>query len=250
MESSPSISPHRRPHRIAKWLVSIGIPWAVLTLSLITISEPTPENLTLFTSILGSGLYTLLLWLSRPLWLPRISGHPVRNAAIVGTFNAAVIEALFLLMQTVFDSEGIAAYPNLWIDLLLTMPWYIMMVITFTRVQNVRRFSTPTVLLLGAVYEFGADGLVSEILASFSGNSQLLSPAFWVMMAGVIFWQFILVYSSMVLPPAWVLDQAPRPAPMPWPAWRDALRPLVWLIPFTIYLFVVLLVASLIAGST
>lgn len=249
MEPSQPISPDRRPRRITRWMVSFGIPWAVLTLTLATISEPTPENLTLFTSILGSGLYTLFLWLTRSLWLPRISNRPLRNAALLGIFNAAVIETLFLAMESLFDAEGIAAHPHLLIDLLLTMPWYIMMVITFTRVQNVRRFSTPTVLLLGAVYELGADGMVSEIIGILFGTSQLLSPAYWIMMAGLIYWQFILVYSSMVLPPSWVLDCAPRPGPSPWPAWRDALRPLVWLIPFTAYLFVVLLIVGVIAGS-
>jgi hypothetical protein len=203
----------------------------------------------LFASILGSGLYTLFLWLTRSLWLPRLENRPLRNATWLGIFNASVIETLFLIMESAFGAEGIAAHPNLLIDLLLTMPWYIMMVITFTRVQNVRRFSTPTVLLLGAVYELGADGMVSEIIGIPFGSSQLLSPAYWVLMAGLIFWQFILVYSSMLLPPAWLLDRAPRPAPMPGPAWRDALRPLVWLIPFTAYLFVILLIIGAIAGS-
>jgi hypothetical protein len=249
MDSYPAISPNRRPQRITRWLVSFGIPWAVVTLSLITISEPTPENLTLFTSIMGSGLFTLVLWLTRSLWLPRLDNRPLRNAALLGIFNAAVIETLFLLMESVFGAEGIAAHPNLLIDLLLTMPWYIMMVITFTRVQNARRFSTPTVLLLGAVYELGADGMVSEIIGILFGTSQLLSPAYWIMMAGLIYWQFILVYSSMVLPPSWVLDRAPRPGPSPGPAWRDALRPLLWLIPFTAYLFVVLLIVGAMAGA-
>lgn len=249
MEPSQPLSLDRRPQKITKWLASLGIPWAILTLSLITISEPSPENLTLFTSILGSGLYTLFLWLTRSLWLPHLDNRPLRNAAWLGIFNAAVIETLFLVMQHVFGAEGIAAHPNLLIDLLLTMPWYIMMVITFTRVQNVRRFSTPTVLLLGAVYEVGADGIVSEIIGMPFGGSQLFSLTFWVMMAGMIFWQFILVYSSMVLPPAWVLDRTPRPGPFPWPAWLDGLRPLLWLIPFTAYLVIVLLIIGALTGS-
>lgn len=231
-------------------MASFGIPWAFLTLTLITIIEPNPENLTLFASILGSGLYTLFLWFTRSLWLPRLAGRPLRNAAFLGIFNAAVIETLFLLMQTVFGAEGIAAHPNLIIDLLLTMPWYIMMVITFTGVQNIRRFSTPTVLLLGAVYEFGADGMVSEIIGLPFGSSQIFDLSYWVMMAGIIFWQFILVYSSMVLPPSWVLEVAPGLAQPAGPAWKDALRPMVWLIPFTAYLVVFLLIASLAAGPT
>ena len=116
------------------------------------------------------------------------------------------------------------------------------MVITFTRVQHQRRFSSATVLLLGAVYETGADGIVAQVIGIPFGDTQLFNPAYWIFLAGLVFWQFILVYSSMVLPPAWVLDQAPRPDPMPEPAWKDALRPLLWLIPFTAYLFVLLLI--------
>ena len=82
------------------------------------------------------------------------------------------------------------------------------------------------------------------------GSSQIFNLSYWVMMAGIIFWQFILVYSSMVLPPSWVLEVAPGLAQPAGPAWKDALRPMVWLIPFTAYLVVFLLIASLAAGPT
>jgi hypothetical protein len=218
------------------WLVRLGVPWAVLSLSVATIAEPTPENLTLFTAILFSGVYTLLLRVARPLWLPRFTRNPLRYAVWLGIFNAAAIEALFLLLERLFKAEGIAAHPNLIVDLLLTMPWYAPMVITFVRVQNRRRFSAPTVLLLGAVYELGADGIVAQLIGFPFGDSQLLDPVYWIMLLALIFWQFILVYSSMVLPPAWLVAFAERPEVQVEAAWRDALRPTLWLIPFALYL--------------
>ena len=249
MSPNASTSPARRPDRISRWLVSLGLPWAILTLSLATISEPTPENLTLFFSILGSGIFTLILYITRRVWLPRLASKPLRNAALVGILNAAVIETLFLLMEKIFGAEGVAAHPNLILDLILTMPWYIMMVITFTRVQHRRRFSSATVLLLGAVYETGADGIVAQVIGIPFGDSQLFSPAYWVLLIGLIFWQFILVYSSMVLPTAWIVDTVPKPTEENGSIVGDALKPLLWLIPFTGYLFLVLLILGAVSGG-
>jgi hypothetical protein len=228
-------------HSGSVWFVGLGIAWALITLTFATLSEPTAENLTLFFAITGSGLYTLALWFTRPLWLPRFDGNPLRNAMLLGIFNAALIETLFLVMEKIFGAEGVAAHPNLLVDLLLTMPWYTAMVIMFVRVQTRRRFSTPTVLLLGATYELGADGFVGQLISLPFGTSQLLNPEYWIMLALLIFWQFILVYSSMVLPPAWLIELSPPPEPPSNLAWRDALRPMIWLIPFTVYLILVLL---------
>jgi hypothetical protein len=58
---------------------------------------------------------------------------------------------------------------------------------------------------------------------------------------GVAFWEFILVYSSMILPPAWVIEAAsPQEAPGH-RLWRDALMPLLWLLGYAAYLILVLI---------
>ena len=51
---------------------------------------------------------------------------------------AALIESLFLAFQTLLKAKGVAAHQNLLLDLLLTMPWYIGMVIVFVRVKFAR----------------------------------------------------------------------------------------------------------------
>jgi len=90
----------------------------------------------------------------------------------------------------------------------------------------------------GALYEMGADGIVAQIVGFLFGESQLFDLAYWLEMSVFSFWVFILVYSSIVLPPSWLIDTTPFPLPAPQtPAWRDALKPLVWLIPFTVYVF-------------
>ncbi|MGD2162438.1 MAG: hypothetical protein PVG02_08365 [Anaerolineales bacterium] len=239
---------HSLSQRFPIWLIKFGIPWALFTLTIATVSEPTAENITLFIAILSSGLYTLLLRLTRPLWLYKLSSEPLRNAALLGIFNAALIETLFLLVEKICGAEGVAAHPNLLIDLLLTMPWYTAMVITFVRVQNRRRFTSATVLLLGALYELGGDGFIGQIIGIPLGTSQLLDLEFWIMLVLLVFWQFILVYSSMLLPPSWLIELEPNPGPPVGSTWRDALRPMLWLIPFTAYLLSVLVLMGSIAS--
>jgi len=178
------------------------------------ILEPTPENFTLAVSILLSGVYTWILFMTRGIWLKGLSKTPVINAVLLGSINALI-------------------------DLLMTMPWYIGMVWIFVRVQKKERFSWSGVLLLGAVYELGADGFVGGvILPAVMGNPpNIIFTLFFTVLAA--FWQFIPVYSSMVLPASWILESMP-PNPEK-PRWRRGLFPLLWLIPFTIYLIVFLL---------
>jgi hypothetical protein len=228
--------------RWLKWLLRFGLVWGPLWLIFAILSDPTPENLTYLLAIPGSGLYTLGLWATREAWLPLLARRPLRNAMLLGILNAAVIETWFLLVEKLTGAEGVAAHPNLIIDLLLTMPWYMAMVITFVLAQHRWRWGGATVLLLGAVYELGADGLVGGMFSGFLP----LSLEFWLMMVLMMFWQFIPVYSSMVLPPAWLVNLAPAPPRPEKGMLKDALRPLVWLLPFTVYLLAMLvLVAAL-----
>ncbi|MBN1202974.1 MAG: hypothetical protein JXJ20_14080 [Anaerolineae bacterium] len=226
-----------RPSPWPRRILIAGLTWAVFLLIIAPVSEPTPESWTLSVSVVLSGLYTLLLYATRRRWLPRLSRRPLRNAMLLGILNAAWIETLFLVVQVIFGAEDVAAHPNLLVDLLITMPWYIGMVILFVRVYHRRRFSPAVVLLLGGLYEVGADGIVGGV-----GN--FANPAYPLLLFLVAFWEFIPVYSSMVLPPAWVVDTIPPPGLPLTPAWRDALRPLLWLIPFAVYLLIVLLVLA------
>lgn len=259
--------PSRWPRRIA----IAGLVWAVILCVLMGAQRgASPEDRTLGLSILLSGVYTLLLYWTRSRWLPRLADRPLRNAIILGSINAAVIETLFLVIEKIMGASGVAAHPNLALDLVLTMPWYIGMVIIFVRVQQIRRFSPWIVLLLGGIYEIGADGMVG---GTFGGD--VFTPAFWVILPTLYWWLFIPVYSSMVLPPAWVIEQVSPPrdvehrqttnerknwfqralaaytrwiTPQPaGPAWRDALRPLLWLLPFVCYLAIFLLVVAVLS---
>lgn len=220
-----------------KWLLIIGVTWGQIVLIAGTVMDPTPENLTLLASIEVSGLYTLALYLSRDRWLPRLTGKPLRSAILLGIANAAIIETVFLLFEKLFGAAGVAAHPNLLIDLLLTMPWYILMVITFSRIQERYQYSDAAILLFGAVYELGADGIVGgQVLPIISGTAVNLAQN-WIFLLSISIWQFVLVYSSMLLPGAWLLQDQRQTSINRAVRW---LRPMLWLIPYTVYLVTLL----------
>lgn len=230
------------------WLVGLGAAWGLLVSLLGAITDPTPENYTLAASVWWAGAYTLALRATQRWWLPLLSKHPLRNAALLGVFNAAVIETVFLFFEKIFGAEGVAAHPNLIVDLIMTLPWYILMVLTFVKLQQRWRFSAATVLFLGGVYEMGADGIVGSLMGFLWGEFQLLTLEYWLMMAGMFLWVFIPVYSSMVLPPAWLLATTDPPERPSGSAWGAALKPMLWLFPFTLYLLVIMLVIFALFG--
>ena len=241
-ESEGRLAPSPWPCRLA----AFGAGWGAFVVTGSAIIEPTPNNLAILIATALSGLYTFALYAARRFWLPLLARRPLRNATLLGIFNAALIEGIFLLIEHLMGAQGVAAHPNLLIDLLLTMPWYTLMVITFVRVQHRRRFDLGIVLLLGAVYETGADGIVGSAAGLAFGDFQLLTPAYWLQLGLMFFWAFIPVYSAMVLPPALLVNAAPLPddPPSAVPAWLDALRPLLWLAPFVAYLLIVILILS------
>lgn len=229
-------------HRPASIVLAFGLFFGPLILILSTISSPTPRNITLLCSILSSGLFSLILYLLRGFWLPKLSCHPPRNAILFGSLNAAIVEIIFWTWERLLGASGVAASSNLALDLIITMPWYIGMVAIFVWAQDRRRFSNAVVLLLGGLYELGADGIVGGMI--FGGG--LLNPGAWVLLA-LAYWEFIPVYASMVLPSALIVNTSPQPPKPASPAWRDALAPLLWLIPYAVYLLILFIIIKLLS---
>ena len=221
-----------------------GSLWGIGILILALILEPSPENFTLAVSITLSGIYTWLLFLTKDRWIKKLAEKPIRNAIFLGSINAAVIETLFLVIEKAFGASGVAAHPNLLLDLLITMPWYIALVWAFVQIQNSHRFSAGIVLILGAVYEMGADGIIGGLLMPSLMGTPVNLLEFLVLSGLGAFWQFIPVYSSIVLPPAWILDQTDPPQEQTKKHWSRALLPLLILIPFSIYLVLIMIAIS------
>jgi hypothetical protein len=150
--------------RWIRWLAVAGIAWAAIGLAVSLDADRSPRNLTLVISISASGAYAALLYLSRRAWLPWLARRPVAGATAIGIFNAFLVEALFLAVQGALGATGVAAHGNLLMDWLITMPWYAGMVWIFVRVQRRERYSAAAVLLWGAAYEAGADGMVGGLV--------------------------------------------------------------------------------------
>jgi hypothetical protein len=236
--------------RWIRWLAIAGIAWALLGLGISLRSDRSPRNLTLIISIASSGAYTLLLYLSRRAWLPWLARRPVAGATAIGIFNAALVEALFLAVQTALGATGVAAHENLLMDWLITMPWYAGMVWIFVRVQRRERYSAAAVLLWGAAYEAGADGVVGGLVVPAILGTAPAPLQYLAMLVGLAFWQFIPVYSSLVLAPALVLDAAAQrrvePAVPRSARFLPGMKPFAWHAIYTAYLLVVLYLTALV----
>jgi len=239
----------RRSPRWLRWLVVAALAWAQIALASSLVRDRSPRNLTLIISIEASGAYTLLLYLTRRLWLPWLARRPVAGATALGIANAALIEALFLAVQTALGATGVAANENLLLDWLITMPWYAGMVWIFVRAQRRERYSAATVLLWGAAYETGADGLVGGLLGPADMGTPPSIVQHLAVLVALAAWQFIPVYSSMVLAPAWVLDAADAVRVEPVVSRRarfaPGLEPFLWLAIYSAYLLAVLVAIGL-----
>jgi hypothetical protein len=225
-------------------IAGFGIAWGILVLGISFLTDPSRHNLALAVSIVLSGLYTLAWYATRRLWLPLCRPAPKPAAIAIGVFNAAAVETLFLAVGVLLGAPDIAAAPNLLVDLLVTMPWYIGMVALFVLAQSRARFPLWAVLFLGGLYEVGGDGLVGGLLIPLaSGGANI--PLLCLCLPTVSFWQFIPVYSSMVLPPALVLSASEYSAPPGVGSrWVWAALPLLWLIPYAVYALGLMLLIS------
>jgi len=240
MATQPRPPDPARLGRLA-WVALLGVAWGQSSLIIGTLGSPAPESVAQAVAIETSGLLTIAYVLAFRLWAPRLLAHPRRNAALLGIVNAAIVETIFLACQVAFGVEGIAAHPNLLVGLALRMPWYAGLVVLFVRAHDRWRFSVAAVLLLGGLYASGVDWLLGAVLL----GGAPIGPAL-VYLVTIYFWQFVVVYSSIVLPPALLIRTTPAPEHAPGSRWADAVFPLGWLLPYAMYLVAVL---SLLAGA-
>ncbi len=186
----------------------------------------------------GCVLTTLCAWfiLKRFNLLGVDLKHPRRTYILVGSLMAAWVETLIWAIEKLLHAKGVAASPNLLIDLLVTMPWYIGMVAMLYSSQKQCRFNWWKLALLGGLYELGADGIVGGMI--FSSK---LSPEQFPMLA-LAFPMFVGVYSSMVLPASWlVFGEGGTPeVNEPRKRIKLALKPLLALVVYTVVMFVLM----------
>jgi hypothetical protein len=90
----------------------------------------------------------------------------------------------------------------------------------------------------------GAEGILDGmIIPGIVGEPVNLAEH--LILAGlIVIWQFIPVYRSMVLPPTWILDTGLLEEPVRELRWRRGLLPFLALIPFLIYLILIMLIIN------
>jgi len=176
--------------------------WILIALAIWFFSKDPP---TIFSAIgvLISGLSTLLFWnfrkpISRLVSKLRIS--PKKKFIIIGSLGAVWVEFEFWVLEKIFGIS-LAASPNLFLDLLGTMPWYIIMVWLLWHVETKYSYSLYTILIYGGIYDSFADGVLGTVLSA--GGLPLETPILLL----IIFPVFVLAYSFIVLPPSYLLKE-------------------------------------------
>lgn len=116
---------------------------------------------------------------------------------LIGSVGAILLESIFWSVDRIFNKIGIIADSNLFIDLLLTMPWYIAMVALFWIVVNRYRYSFAEIFILGGIYDFFVDGLFSGTVKGGMSYEYLINIVIGMPI-------FIIAYSVIMLPLSYV----------------------------------------------
>ncbi|MHB1001084.1 MAG: hypothetical protein ACYC27_17715 [Armatimonadota bacterium] len=147
---------------------------------------------------------------------------------LIGSMGVIWVETLFWAAEKLLGAHGVAAHPNLLIDLLVTMPWYISMLAVLQWSQRKANFKWTTVAFLGGIYDIGADGIVSQLL-----SGKHIEPSMFLLLP-ILFTISFVVYSPMVLLPVWILPQKSTDQPL---STRNkvflGLAPLLPLLPYS-----------------
>ena len=159
----------------------------------------------------------------------------------MGSLGAAWAECVFWFFEKWFGAVGVAASPNLVLDLVITMPWYVIMLFLLYKVETVYHYTFTEILLLGGLYELGADGLFGQVLEGLTVQNLILTV--------MVFPLFVVVYSVIVLPPTYLLRKEIRSTRVNKKGHKYwyGLLPLLGLIPFALYAFILMGLLSLLA---
>ncbi len=177
------------------------IIWLLFVLNLWLFQSGIQEVLTAIAIII-SGFSTLLFWVFRNKFKKLINkwdSSPKTKFILIGSVCAIYIETVFWVVEKIAGFEGLAAHPNLLIDLLITMPWYVAMIWLLWKVETKRKYTYLEILILGGIYDFFADGIIGSI---FSGA---FSPLVLILLI-ILYPIFLVVYSLIVLTPSFLLE--------------------------------------------
>ena len=215
----------------------------IMFLILAWIAGESSSDRTVGVSALVCGGSTFLFWNYREKIRKqyRITWSPRKEFVFVGSLGAVWAECVFWFFEKWFGAGGVAASPHLVLDLVITMPWYVIMLFLLYKVETVYHYTFTEILLLGGLYELGADGLFGQVLEGLTVPNLILTVA--------VFPLFVVVYSVIVLPPTFLLREGIRSTRVNNNGHKYwyGLLPLLGLVPFALYAFVLMGLLSLLA---
>lgn len=217
----------------------------IVVLIFIWIAGENINDRTVGVSAIVCGGSTFLFWNYREKLseIVKFTMSPRKKFVLVGSLGAVWAEFVFWFFEKIFGASGVAASPHLGLDLLITMPWYMILLLLLFKVETKYHYSYTEILLLGGVYELGADGIFAQLLEGLT-----LPNLFLVIMVVPL---FVIVYSVIVLPPSYVLrkeiDAMRTKHPEGDHKYRYGLLPLLGLIPYAFYVIFLLLVILVLA---
>lgn len=118
---------------------------------------------------------------------------------VIGSIGAFFIETVIWMAQTYLKTTGAAIHPNLFIDLIMTMPFYTLLSYFVAKWVIKSPFSWATIALAGGFYETAADGIVGNLVGlNILGAliSPILIPLFIVMYSPIILVPFLLTKNT------------------------------------------------------
>lgn len=236
------------PKKPVKWLQVIVIIGMIsgLTISILGAAyNNTIENLTMLMVILFSGIYSLFLFLSRKLWVKLVTeGNAEKNVTIFAIANAFFIIFIGMFNERLIKSTSGSVSISSNFNLLTSIPWLIGIILIFVPIQKKQRFSWMIVLILSGCYEFVLETVQNGILIPFlSGQSiNFLNTISDLLVLG--FWQFVVLYSPIYLVIYWTFDYLPVSEKEKKKTGWDALKPLLWIFPYSIYFLILFLLFS------
>jgi hypothetical protein len=223
-----------RVKRARWWRIPIIIALVLLGLFQVLALFQEPKAQAVSLGYFACAVAATVAWLARgklQRWGRPTAPGAGRRFVLLGSMGAVWAETAFWAAEKLTGAVGVAASPNLILDLLVTMPWYVAMVAVLWAVHRRFRYHWTTVALLGGLYEIGGDGIVGH---SLGGSPFTLG--YLAILVFLYFWVFVIVYAPIVLPPVWALPLDDQP--YSGPRWRKVLGTLVPLVPLVPYWFV------------
>lgn len=160
-----------------------------------------PKDKVIAIGYFGAFFYTLLFGLILRNIIYNISAGILNKRiffTIVGTIGAVFMEGLIWLVQVELKTTGAAISPNLWLDLIMTVPFYTLLCYFLSSVVLKYKFPWQAIALAGGFYELMADGVV--------GNLAQLNIA-GVFMSPILLPIFVVTYSPIILIPFLILPK-------------------------------------------